>query len=300
MAVAHRTLTLTDLALLPGAADRVWPGHVALFEEHIHGTEHPLVVAPWRADHLQIVVVLKGALELIADDGSLRVEEGEGLLVQPAVLRAFAHAPEGVQLRVLAMTTSFLGDLPWKPMQESLWRLTLERQGPIVLPAREVDRVAEPMQRLAQRIEHLGAHPRGRELVQNTFMEVLLEFSASDYCPEQQIVLNNGRKDELVARFVELAREQHVRRRRLAYYSDRLAVTSKHLSETVKDITGRTAVQVLDDLLVSRSKQLLHASSRSISEVAYDLAFGDPAVFSKFFKRMTGLSPRAFRAGGAW
>lgn len=296
MASLYRTLSLEALAGFPGAAHRVWPGHIALFEEHVQEEGHPLLAAPWRADHLFMVMVRRGGLKVRTEDGTLSVSAGEGLLIQPLTLRSFVRAGDTVSATVLAFTSAFMEALPWKPVHEGLWRLAMERMGTFVLPAADVARVAEPLQRLAQRIEHLGEHPRGRELVQNTFMELCLEFSAAGECPEHAANNISGRKEELVSRFVVLAQEQHVRRRRLSYYSDRLAVTSKHLSETVKDVTGRSAMQVLDDLLVSRSKLLLHERGRSISQVAYDLAFGDPAVFSKFFKRMTGRSPREFRA----
>lgn len=246
-----------------------------------------------------MVMVRSGMLEMHTyEDDALCVGAGEGLVVHANVLRSLALRGTAAAVTVLAFTPEFVDDLALKPMQEGLWRLALERTGSCVIPATDVARIEEPLQRLAHRIEHLADHPRGRELVQHTFMELCLEFSAGGDCPEHGTSATNGRKEELVARFVDLAQEHHVHRRRLSFYSERLAVTSKHLSETVKDVTGRTAMQVLNDLLVSRSKSLLHERGRSISQVAYDLAFGDPTVFSKFFKRMTGRSPREFRAGG--
>ena len=50
-------------------------------------------------------------------------------------------------------------------------------------------------------------------------------------------------------------------------------------------------------LLVEAKRQLLY-TVRASSTIAYALGFKDPAYFSRFFKRATGKTPKAFRSPG--
>jgi AraC family transcriptional activator of pobA len=74
-----------------------------------------------------------------------------------------------------------------------------------------------------------------------------------------------------------------------------LNVTQNHMNDTVKKITGRSAGQHIQQLLVTEAASLLSQSVLSISEIAYRLGFNDPSYFSRFYKKQTGISPSAYR-----
>ena len=60
--------------------------------------------------------------------------------------------------------------------------------------------------------------------------------------------------------------------------------------------TGTTYQALLDDMRAQIAKQLLHDTRSPVSRIAASLGFGDPTVFTRSFRRWTGLSPREFRA----
>jgi AraC-like DNA-binding protein len=60
--------------------------------------------------------------------------------------------------------------------------------------------------------------------------------------------------------------------------------------------TGTTYQALLDDVRAQIAKQLLHDTRSPVSRIAASLGFGDPTVFTRAFRRWTGLSPREFRA----
>ena len=55
-------------------------------------------------------------------------------------------------------------------------------------------------------------------------------------------------------------------------------------------------MQLVHARIVLEAKRQLRYTSVAVSEIAYALGFDDPAYFTRFFSRRTGLSPRAFRA----
>ena len=79
-----------------------------------------------------------------------------------------------------------------------------------------------------------------------------------------------------------------------AYASD-ISISPKHLSETVRNLTGKTAKAHIQDRLVLEAKRLLRHTEKTAKEIAYELGFTEPLHFSSFFKKQTGQSPTAFR-----
>ena len=53
---------------------------------------------------------------------------------------------------------------------------------------------------------------------------------------------------------------------------------------------------LLDDTRSQIAKQLLHDTRSPVSRIAASLGYRDPTVFTRAFRRWTGLTPRQFRA----
>ena len=94
---------------------------------------------------------------------------------------------------------------------------------------------------------------------------------------------------------MQLVRDNYREYRNVAWYADKLCVTPKYISQVVKDTTGRTALDWIDEFTIIESKALLRSTELSIDQIAVKLNFGSSSLFSKYFKRVTGLSPRGYR-----
>jgi AraC family transcriptional activator of pobA len=92
--------------------------------------------------------------------------------------------------------------------------------------------------------------------------------------------------------------DEHFREQRLlGFYADRLNMTVDRLNDHVKRATGVTAGHLIRQRVLTEAKRRLVFSPEPIHEIAYDLAFSDPSHFTRFFRRETGTTPQAFRAG---
>jgi AraC-like DNA-binding protein len=78
-------------------------------------------------------------------------------------------------------------------------------------------------------------------------------------------------------------------------YAEQLSITPKYLTETVKEITGKTAGEIIDDFVLLEAKLLLDNPALSIAEIADELHFSDQSFFGKYFKRHAGVSPKEYR-----
>jgi AraC-like DNA-binding protein len=73
-----------------------------------------------------------------------------------------------------------------------------------------------------------------------------------------------------------------------------LAVSHQHLTDTIKKEKGQHPCYFYDEKIINEAKEIIANSDRSIAEIARMFTY-DPSNFSKFFKKMTGITPGAFR-----
>ena len=79
------------------------------------------------------------------------------------------------------------------------------------------------------------------------------------------------------------------------YMASQLNLSSKYLSDLLKQETGKTALELIHLYVVSEAKNLLVSGEHSISEIAYQLGFENPPYFSRLFKKEVGISPKEFQ-----
>lgn len=74
-----------------------------------------------------------------------------------------------------------------------------------------------------------------------------------------------------------------------------LNISSRYLSDMLKQETGKTALEHIHIFLVNEAKNLLVGSDNTIAETAYRLGFENPPYFSRLFKKEVGISPNEYR-----
>lgn len=81
-----------------------------------------------------------------------------------------------------------------------------------------------------------------------------------------------------------------------AQYASALHITPDHLNRVVKSLSGKTAKEHIQSRILTAARRMLYFTNESQKEIAYALGFKEPAHFSAFFKKCTGVSPSHFRS----
>jgi AraC family transcriptional regulator, transcriptional activator of pobA len=79
-------------------------------------------------------------------------------------------------------------------------------------------------------------------------------------------------------------------------YAQLLNITANHLSQTIKETTGKTAKSFITKRRLDEAGYLLQYTDNDIAEIAFHLQFSEPTHFTKFFKKETGVTPQQFRS----
>ena len=109
--------------------------------------------------------------------------------------------------------------------------------------------------------------------------------------------VNKGttRQEEIYNGFLEVLGDPYKEARDIGFYAGKLCITAKHLSEVVKEVSGKTALEVIEDYVLTECKALLISTKMTIQEISDEPNFPSQSVFGKYFKRLTGLSPKGYR-----
>ena len=103
-------------------------------------------------------------------------------------------------------------------------------------------------------------------------------------------------KNNIVERFMELVQEHYREERLIGFYADKLCITPKYLSKLIKEHTGRSAGEWIDNHVILEARAMLQSSDMTIQQIAASLNFPNQSFFGKYFKRATGLSPKQYRS----
>ena len=110
-------------------------------------------------------------------------------------------------------------------------------------------------------------------------------------------VQNEGstRTQELFLQFKRLIKQHCMQERSIPYYASQLHVTPHHLSATIKKASGQSVMYWINRATIQEAKLLLKTNGMMAYEIANRMNFPSASAFSKFFKRETGLTPRAYQ-----
>lgn len=136
----------------------------------------------------------------------------------------------------------------------------------------------------------------GEQLELNYLQSLLMWFSNT--LPQEKFSLPAGysRKQMLCHRFMHLLHEHSAQEHQVAFYADRLCITPRYLDEVVRTYhKGKSPKQLINEQLTAEIKVLLNAPHLSVTEIAQHFKFQEPTHLSRFFKRMTGMSPQVYR-----
>lgn len=100
---------------------------------------------------------------------------------------------------------------------------------------------------------------------------------------------------ELFNLFMMLMEKNYKISRDVNFYAGQMNITSKYLTNIVRQVTGHTPKTIIDQYSILQIKMQLRRSTQSIKEMAWEYHFADASFFCRYFKKHTGLTPQQVR-----
>ena len=137
--------------------------------------------------------------------------------------------------------------------------------------------------------------PFRREVVQHLIIALLYNIRYIHAKSEESTPLQLSRQEEVFRRFIGLVNEHSKRERNISFYADKLCLTPHYLSTVIREVSGQTVMQWINQAVILEAKVLLKHSDLLVFQISDELGFPNPSFFSKFFKRMTGMTPAEYQ-----
>lgn len=104
-----------------------------------------------------------------------------------------------------------------------------------------------------------------------------------------------NRSNASVRKALDYISRNFARKVGLTAVAEEAGLSVSRLSHLVKNLTGKTVLQIVQQVRIQHAQHLLERTSKSCAEIAYETGFGDQSYFIKHFRRLTGATPARYR-----
>jgi AraC family transcriptional activator of pobA len=251
---------------------------------------------PFRTDSYWVLLVMHDSLTIQLNGEEHVVKENDLLIIPPHVVRQADEVDNNCKAACVAFTPDFLLGTGLSQRYIDLFDFLFNSGGMhIQLASEDASRLMAVITMLREKNFAEGDHPFTAEVVRHFFNVFQFELAGFYHKYSNQKKTVHDHKEELLWRFLALLSKHVKTERSLQFYANRLFVTPKYLTQTIKKLSGKTAGEYIDELVIVEAKSLLRDPSLTIAQVADRLYFSDQFFFSKFFKRYTGITPTEYR-----
>jgi len=166
------------------------------------------------------------------------------------------------------------------------------------LSAREREVINDTIEKIRYELEHpIDAHSKTLIV---SYIELFLNYSKRFY--ERQFNTRNHVNKDVLVRFEKILDEYFSSEKPLefgspsvSYCAERLFLSPNYLGDLLKKETGKSALEHIQLKMIDVAKEKIYDSSKSISDIAYELGFKYPQHFTRMFKKSVGMSPNEYR-----
>lgn len=133
------------------------------------------------------------------------------------------------------------------------------------------------------------------EACRNHLLAAILNLLASLSQRDEQRESRQPRNVAVFNHFLSLVAEYCDRQRTLDFYAGRLCLSKQYLGSLIMEVSHRSAREWIDEAALQRIKMMLRHSNTLLNDISERMTFAEPSHFSRYFKRLTGMTPNEYR-----
>lgn len=252
---------------------------------------------PMRVGTLTIIMCLKGSIELNVNlDHYTLLPDSLMIFGSDCVFNVVEVDWDNIDAYVITVAPDFLRDINFEINVLTAMNLSPNRHPVLDLSPEEVKLMSRYFDLIHYNtVENTDARyvrSIARALIAAAVYQ-LIQFVSKHTARRTEPAIS--RRAKYIKDFMQLVTDHHCRHRSVAFYASELSISPKYLSMIVRETTGRSAAEWIDDYVIIEAKNLLKYSGKNIQQIAYHLNFSNQSSFGKYFKHLTGMSPTKFQ-----
>ena len=255
--------------------------------------QHP--VFPIKCDSFFTVSIMQGQLKMLINLHEVEVHAGQLLVIMPGCIFQGPTISDDLRFCGMILDTEYMD-----AMRKSIGiRLDLTHRYYNFIVHDVPPQVMDNNILMYRTIRHelnQEDYLYKKEVIQR-YCEawVLKNISLNEADAKPDLVKPMNRKEQIFHDFLTLLEKFYSQERSISFYADRMCLTPKYLSTIIKDVSGKHGMQWIDEYVTLEAKALLRNSDLSVKQVSDQLNFPSQSMFGRFFKKMTGYSPKQYK-----
>ena len=275
--------TLTKTAEKPAAVFFLGPNSAP---------SHLPIDLPYRSNYYKIGLCLRGNARLKVNLETYDIGPNSLMVLSPYVIKQWPFMSTDFEGLSIFFTQEFISANSSLNLDAFAF-FVQDAKHVFQLTATQSESIAVLLHSIEQKYE--ASHPY-REEILRSLIHILLHETAPIYSAQHVSAKAIQTRSQLIAaEFKQLINRHYATERSLGFYADKLCITPKHLAETVKEATGKRAVEWLAEAVLLEAHVLLQNPALTVGQIADTLHFADQSTFGRFFRKSTGVAPAMYR-----
>lgn len=245
---------------------------------------------PYRTKETRVIRVLRGAAKIYINLVEYEVRERMFIITPPNSLIELLELSEDYDFQIITPEDGFL------PAVQSSDLTDLYGQHGIRVRLTEEEWEQSGIF-FSLLWKSMQGSPFRREEARHLVLALLYNIRYIQDREQARIPSHPSRQEEIFHRFIALVNEHGKCERNVRFYAGKLCLTAQYLSTLIREASGQTVMQWINQAIILEAKVLLKHSDLLVFQVSDELNFPNPSFFSKFFRRMTGMTPAEYRKG---
>lgn len=261
-------------------------------EKHVRGLS--FVNYPMKLSFTIAILIVSGGINVKINLEDFEAREGDAITVFKGNIGEFCSMLPDTRMAVIAFSDDFFNVV--KNIDTALSIQQHIYTNPVLhLDRGFIDEALDIYKRMKSKLAETDN--LFREGALHGYTQVLM-YNAYNYFTKMKNNVEDtseyNRNQEIYKHFMKAVQKNYMQERSITYYADLLCISPKYLSQVIKNVTGRLAGEWIRDYVILEAKALLKSNKYTVQQVCDMLNFANQSFFGKYFKKRTGMSPKAY------
>lgn len=223
-----------------------------------------------------------------------KFRRGDISIIMPDLFFTPQSVSKGFEVRYVSLSEKTMEQAFFKMNSTTFWDFLYLY--PIVTPDNQTFRLINDWWVQNQWICSLQDECNRETILSNNIYNLFLAYdTVISTAFEKKDIYSKDRAWVLCGKFASLVIKHCRHNRDVKFYAEQMCITPDYLYKITNKIMKIKPKQLIDWQIASEMKTYLTDTDMTLKSIADQLGFEDPSYVCRFFRRMTGMSPRQFK-----
>lgn len=245
---------------------------------------------PYRITEGRIVYFRSGRGKLRIDLQEIEITGKQLIIASPGTIFEFMEISENLDLSMLAFSNELMEG--W--IKEDLLQTFM--QGRLIINTNISETFIKRIEKIFDLLwDTLHDNNYSKDEIRSLIFILFHQISINHKHETADNDIRETRQKEIFNKFLYLINKHAIKERNLTFYAEKLFITPRYLSTLIKLESGRTVMNWINDATIQEIKIQLRHTDKPIYYISDEMNFPNPSFFTKYFRRLTGMTPKEYK-----